>query len=396
MKTQTTEKLKQLSEIIGGQEVNPYSAGSLYAGAPGIFLFRLYYQRFLDEPNETLEENLIELISDQIQKAINATSFCNGIVGFAWFIDHLKAEGFVDLDDDLLADFDEVAFETAKADFENQNHDFMHGALGNMFYLACRYERAESSKQYMAPLFDLLLKASSEDKNGIYWIETPIMLDDTEVGQEIINLHLSHGQASKIMVLTKMVAAGFDAAKPALQKAINYLMAQELVNQEDAVIPSRIINGEPEGYAHLGWCRGNISVAVVLHAAAEVLKDETLKKRAIEIGLHTLRHSASNSSAKITDFAFCHGIMGLSHLYNRLYQSTGQIEFKKQADLWLSRALTEAVFEDGIAGFKSWNTVAKEWVNDFSMLSGAAGIGLCLLGHLSAEKMNWDSCFLLS
>lgn len=395
MKTKTSEKLQQLSEVINAEEINPYTAGSLFAGAPGIFLFRLYYQRFLDEPNDALEEDLVELISDQIQKAINATSFCNGIVGFAWFIDHLKTEGFVDLDDNLLADFDEVAFETAKADFENQNHDFMHGALGNMHYLAGRYEKAENSRQYMAPLFDLLLNASSENENGIYWIESPVMLDHTEVGQEIVNLHLSHGQASKIMVLAKMVAAGFDAAKPTLEKAIAYLLAQELSNQEDAVIPSRIINGEPEGYAHLGWCRGNISIAVVLHAAAEVLENEALKKRAIEIGLHTLRHSASKS-AKITDFAFCHGIMGLSHLYNRLYQSTGQIEFKNQADLWLSRALTESVLEDGIAGFKSWNSVTKEWVNDFSMLTGAAGIGLCLLGHLSPEKMNWDSCFLLS
>lgn len=51
--------------------------------------------------------------------------------------------------------------------------------------------------------------------------------------------------------------------------------------------------------------------------------------------------------------------------------------------------------EAGLAGYKKW---IKEgvFINDYSLLDGIVGIGLCIMSKLNPQLMNWDECILLS
>jgi len=69
---------------------------------------------------------------------------------------------------------------------------------------------------------------------------------------------------------------------------------------------------------------------------------------------------------------FCHGAIGLAHIFNRLYQANGEPVFREAARRWFGHVLDE------------------------SQLEGAAGIGLALLAAMTPLEPRWDRLFLLS
>lgn len=55
-----------------------------------------------------------------------------------------------------------------------------------------------------------------------------------------------------------------------------------------------------------------------------------------------------------------------------------------------------AKFEDGLAGYKTWQGAERGFRNEYGLLEGIAGIRLVLLAYLSDEEPTWDECLLLS
>ncbi len=394
MRKQIEAKLTALRHDFAQKDERFAENHSLLSGQSGMLLFELYYQRFVDKSDEKMENELVEMITSEIQSPIHSSTYCNGTAGFAWFLHHLNHQNFMELDEELFSQYDELIYQNAVTEFKGDNHDFLHGALGQLFYLVERFQKAPSVEPYLNQLLDLLVAAGTEHADGIFWAETPVMLDEEEKENYIINLHLSHGQAAKIMVLAKMVKYGLSNAKPVLEKAINYLLNVTNENQSDAVFPDRIVDGKKAAYSHMGWCRGNISIALALLNSAVILKNDELKTTAENIALHTLKNN-TKEKARINDFALCHGTCGLVQMYNRLHEITGNEQFKAAADLWMTFTLA-ANHTGGISGFKSWNNHIEKWMNDYSLLSGAAGVGLALIGHISPENRAWDESFLLS
>src|SRR5262249_1772121 len=100
----------------------------------------------------------------------------------------------------------------------------------------------------------------------------------------------------------------------------------------------------------------------------------------------------------ILDAAFCHGSCGLAHIYNRLYQATGDEELAKVARFWYQRTLELRRPGSGIGGYlAAVNGVSgTEWIEDPRVLTGAAGIALALLAAPCALDPAWDRMFLLS
>ncbi|NOQ73350.1 MAG: hypothetical protein GQ574_15195 [Crocinitomix sp.] len=393
MKEKITSKLKEFHELYNGN-FDPNGHHSLYSGQSGVLLFRLYHQVYLKTPNPKLENDLIAFISNQLGSIDARPTFANGIAGFAWFLQHLKVCGFIDLDEEVLGHFDDDIIASARRELKGNNHDFMHGGLGAFVHLIQRYPHKLELKETLIELAQLLEKTGVKSDKGITWREDSDYLEGEE-DCTVINFHISHGQASKILVLTKMVEKGIEEVKPLLNDTVRFLLSYE--DEESGLIPSRLVDDKKELKTHLGWCRSNIAIGLALYQAALVLKDDLLAEKAIEIGLNTIERSLSSSQMP-SDATFCHGKIGISHMYNRYYQYTGVAAFKKASDHWMQLTLDSAVFEDGIAGFKSWDSVKGEWENKHGLLSGVAGIGLGLLAYISedANPSAWDAALLLS
>lgn len=392
---QLLDKLHEINDDFKSHALKTWSKSGLFTGMPGNLLFRLYYQRWQNHPDEQLENDLIEFITEQLQAPVDWTTFCNGLSGFGWFIHHLNAQEFIELDESLFSDFDEAIFKAAMADLKAGNHDYMHGALGALIYLAGRYKHAGACETEIKALLNALKEQGHHEANGIYWTQPDLMLEEHEHGKEVVNLNLSHGLAGKIVVFAELAKLKIGEAKELLALSTNFLLNQANNAEEAAIIPTRIFEGTKDNYAHLGWCRGNVSIALALLIAAEALENDEIKEKGIEIAEHTLKLDDMDKT-NIVDFGLCHGTSGLSHMYQRLYNQTKMDVFKERAEIWMSKTLEQANMEGGIAGFKTWDNLSQQWLKDQSLLTGTAGIGLIMLANLSMEYAHWDKCMLLS
>jgi len=100
-------KLSEISKILEKKYKDLEDIGIL-GGISGILLFQFYHSKFLNVDRHA--DISIEILSACISKINNGYSsptYCSGIAGFGWVLDHLKQENFVELNnDDLLSELD--------------------------------------------------------------------------------------------------------------------------------------------------------------------------------------------------------------------------------------------------------------------------------------------------
>ena len=97
----------------------------------------------------------------------------------------------------------------------------------------------------------------------------------------------------------------------------------------------------------------------------------------------------------VFDAGVCHGASGIAHLFLRLYLETNNMLFFETAEYWYDKTLDFAKYNSGPAKYKRW--IEREiLVDDFSLLEGIIGIGLCIMSKLKPQLIDWDECILLS
>jgi hypothetical protein len=104
-------------------------------------------------------------------------------------------------------------------------------------------------------------------------------------------------------------------------------------------------------------------------------------------------------AAGVVDAGLCHGAAGDAHLFNRLYQATGDPAFAEAARHWYERALDLRRPDEGFAGFPSWGPDRDRkmtWIADAGFLTGAAGVGLAMLAATTPIEPQWDRLLLVS
>src|SRR5207248_4085436 len=103
--------------------------------------------------------------------------------------------------------------------------------------------------------------------------------------------------------------------------------------------------------------------------------------------------------AGVFDGGLCHGAAGLGHLFNRLFQATGEPRLREAAQFWFQRTLELRRPQGSIAGFAAWGPGpdgSLNWTDDPGFLTGAAGIALALLAATTPIEPAWDRVFLAS
>lgn len=386
---QLEKKLTELNHTFNCLDKNMMNS-SVFGQSIGYFLFRLYYNRFLDLNEEKLHEELIEFVSYIISKPLSETTYCTGITGFGWFLNHLYANDFIAIDESFMLEIDEVAYTSGRAAFTENQHDFLHGGLGSIFYLAERFKYNTKVEKYLLPLLDQLETLGTWTNQGIYWREDQRYNDDTEKEKEIINLNASHGSASKIAILALLLKHGWqtEQVKKMLHGAISYVLHQRI--SDSGLIPSRIINDTSLDLGHVGWCRGNLGMSLSIWQGAEALNNPNLKEIALAIA-----QRAAEEQGNLIDAGICHGFSGMAQMNYRWYLNTNEVQFLDKSNQWLQHTLAVGTHSNGSGGFLFWDGLNGVWTKGGGMMSGAEGIGLVLLSRLM-PNIKWDSMFLMS
>ena len=161
--------------------------------------------------------------------------------------------------------------------------------------------------------------------------------------------------------------------------------------------PPMLPPGRAPVLSRTAWCYGDLGVAAALLVAARAVGEASWEREAMEMARDAARRAPDETGAR--DASLCHGTSGLGHLFNRMYQATGDEELRDAARSWISRTLALRREGEGVAGFLSLKpdgTGGERWENDPSFLTGAAGIALVLLAAISDVEPAWDRLLLVS
>ena len=405
MKAVLREKLAAISTIIEEKYTGESHTGIL-AGLSGLALFQLYYSRFLDR-DEYADTGLAILTRciDHINAGYTFPTYCTGIAGMGWTLEHLKAQGFIEVDTDgRLAETDAYLYTVMTEDLSRNHYDFLHGGIGYAYYFLKRYEHTTSEtlkkryKNYLSASITFLNNFAETEGNTVKWASAA-----KDSGEKRYNLGLAHGISSLVNYLSGLyVFEDFKGeTEHMLRGSINYMLSVLSDDPDDfSLCPNWIKKDEPQPQkekSRLAWCYGDPGVGISLWQASKAMNDPVLREKAIALLKHAARRTSPEASL-VMDAGICHGSCGNAQIFNRIFRETGIGEFKEAALFWMEDTLKKALHKDGYAGYKQWRGSEKKWKPELSLLEGIAGIGLAIISFLSGnnEMMAWDECLMMS
>lgn len=395
-------KLLEIARITANSYMQYDDNIGLLAGISGTALFQFYYAQYSN--NDYHADIGVEIITrciDKINNGYSNPSYCNGIAGLGWAIQHLNSEEFIEIDcDDLLSQFDDYLYKNMIDDFKTGDYDFLHGGLGYGFYFFKRFKHTQSTelkKKYK----NFLLKCVAElerlaiiDNDMAKWPDT-LGLEKNIVSY---NLGASHGITSILNFLSRLhdIEDFKNSTKTLLKLGTRYMLHIYSKSQSDiSFFPNAIIDENSLKYnSRLAWCQGDLGIGMSMMHVADTLNDSAIKNTFLDI----LKHSTKRKKQKYTmvvDAGFCHGSYGIAQIYNSINCYYPDIHFEKALNFWIDDGLKKAKYQDGYAGFKQMAGPGKKLLPLLSVLEGISGIGLATIDYLSNNKNKWDECFMI-
>jgi hypothetical protein len=334
-------------------------------------------------------------------------SLYSGLTGVGWALAHLggRLPG-LDGEDDA-AEIDEAVLEHLDRSPWADDYDLISGLVGFGVYALERLPRPaaraclERVIQHLAETAEhpspLPLPPKGRGVMQVTWWTNPAWLPAEtreKVPQGYYNLGLAHGVPGVIALLGQACAAGVARARarPLLEGAVRWLLAQQGPRGFAAWVG-------PEEYqpTRLAWCYGDPGIAAALLGAARCVGEPGWEREARAIARRAARRPPEE--AGVVDAGLCHGAVGLGHVFNRMYQATGEAALGEAARFWFDRTLALRRPGEGIGGYcacQPGEGGARAWVVDPGLLTGAAGIALALLAATTAVEPAWDRVLLIS
>ena len=394
--------METLSAISGALLENAHKTKGnigVMGGQAGIALFFFYFAKLTGEDKYVdFAHDLLSEIFAEVNDAFSIHTFSAGLAGVGWLMEHLSQNGLMEVDTDtILESLDPFLLDAMLYDLDKDNYDFLHGALGTGTYFLSRAVKPKTAPYLLELVKRLDTLKIEQENNTIAWES---VLDDTdEKDVRGYNFSLSHGNASIIVYLSKLLEKGIATQQVLhlLKGAVQFILSYSLDTQK---YPYNFPNWVGEKYtfgpSRLAWCYGDLGIGIALWQAAQSTGNKEWEKKALETLFHTTGRRDLQENW-VRDAGLCHGAGGICHIFNRMYNYTGEPVFKDAAVYWLGQTMDMAVHKDGFAGFKTWYFERDGgWGAEPGLLGGVAGIGLMMISAISDIEPKWDRCLLLS
>jgi lantibiotic modifying enzyme len=372
-------------DLIERYEKNELEADiGLFSGKTGISLFLFYYASYIkEEKYEEYAQKLLESVFDDINSGNLMPTYCSGLAGVGWTVDHLVEEGFIDEGNlKVLSDMDSYLINSMQNYLDRNDFDFLHGATGIAYYLRIRApknsEVKEALYQYVKKLSDYAIFDGLN--NTVKIVSSVLSKDDQRI--DVYNIGLAHGMASIIIVLCKLYYVVEERTKclKLIEGMSNYMLLCEKV--QNPVTFSRyptyieVDGNKNDSYGRLAWCYGDLNQGYCFLEASEVLQRENLRYKAIEV-FYDLKNRKNIYNQVIKDAPLCHGSAGIALICSSLYHRTSDKLFEQLREYWISISLEFYKKSANIEGFSTATKDSYEYKT--SLLNGTAGVGLMFL-----------------
>jgi len=388
---------------------------SLMAGSAGLaVLFAYLAEAGIGRGNSAIASAYLERAMAAVAQTPMDQSLYGGFTGIAWAVAHLRSG---DGDEESTGAIDRLIRQQVRRRPWRGPYDLVAGLVGLGVYALERLP-APVAAQSVAAVVDRLGEIAEPRSTGVTWYTSGEQIPSPAGGRGgQYNLGMAHGVPGVIAFLGQVCAnspaasgpsapptplrgltpgarralAGAAAkARPLLEGAVAWLLAQN--GDTDSAFPYCVGPRIKPVPARLAWCYGDLGIAFALLVAARGGARPEWEREALRAARRAAAQPFERSG--VADCGLCHGAAGAGHLFNRLYQATGEAWLRVAAQVWFRRTLKMRRTGRGIAGYSAFRQGA--FLTDPGILEGAGGIALALAAAVTPVAPDWDRLLLLS
>ncbi|KXH83068.1 lanthionine synthetase LanC family protein [Chryseobacterium kwangjuense] len=366
-----------------GNHYTQYNRIGALNGLAGIALFQFYYEESLDLSSDN-GINTINFCIEKINEGQFSPSYCNGMAGFGWLLNHLEENGFVEKGEfaSVLSVIDIHVENHLHQCILHGNYDFFHGALGAVFYFLKRSGNNRDYENSISLLFSKLpdLYTTINDYDLCKFA-----VSETVEGKSKKMLHLgaAHGIASLITILSLAYDKGYFRQQSLewVNTFVRFLLESEMPPGSVSQFPMWTdLETKEKAFSSLSWCSGDTGIGAALLNASKLLGHSTWKDQSVGI-LKKASGRREIQQSMIKGYGICHGYFGASRIFSRAYAVNPSQEFKEASHYWLKKGI---------------NSLSITEESPLSILNGLAGAGLVMLDVQQKKHSSWDECLLIS
>lgn len=369
------------------------SIPGLLSGNAGIALY-LYGHK--DNPNNLKVFNQIISHMPEALAEYFQYSYCVGVAGIGWLYQFINDEGyFKDDTNTLLEDFDLYLSTVLRELMKRNDTDFLHGATGIAYYFYSRCKDNPNAYNVLQEYVNAISKTVIKEQELL-----KLATKDFKANETIYNISLSHGMSSIVSILSRIYtieALRTENLKHLIEGMVNYILSQEIDKDKyGSYFPYLALECSKSIYgSRLAWCYGDLGICTTIYQVGQIMNRQDWINKALEILSFSAIKRRSLEENLVRDACICHGAAGICQIFYRMWWNTRMKEFYDASDYWFNMTLSMSKFEDGFAGYKTWNR-KDGYVNQSGILEGIAGIGLALTSYIQKTDPTWDECLLLS
>lgn len=391
----------------GTHEGDPHGV-SLASGTAGLAVCHAVMARIFADPDAAgLASASLDAAIDVLAVEPLSTSLYSGFPGIAWATDLVNQQLAVagerfcpqDRDDaeDRNSGIDEALASTLRRYPDWGPYDLVDGLTGLGTYALARWPRP-AAVECLSSVIERLARHARRDADGVYWWTRPSQLAGGRAQQYPdggVDLGVAHGVAGVIPLLARAHALRLDArtVRPLLDGAVRWLLGHLIEIPSGRTVPDFVTDDPDRLPTRSAWCYGDPGVAMALLLAARDVSEPSWAQAGTELAL--LAAARPPEFTGVSGAGICHGAAGLAHLFNRMYQMTGEQELAHAARSWTERTL--AMCEAGQPGATATGDgPGRPAPAEAGLLEGAAGVVLVLLAGCFSVEPVWDQMLLVS
>lgn len=389
--------LRALIKEVQSISAKAISSG-LLTGLSGHLLFLWYAGKLL--PGQVSESLFNQHLSEM--EIIDYTkpygiSFGTGITGIAWLYETFLQDHADSYQSEFNHNTDILVQQYLEQVSENTEIEYVLGVSGIAVYLARRnrWHQALSCSDLLISVLEK--KAHFMNEASCAWSTPPssIYRFNKDNNNPEFNLGLAHGVPAVLAALIALhdgLAQQQEKARQLLNAGCNWILEQRQDPEKYGCYFGNI--AEQPSISRLGWCYGDLTIALTLFRAGNLLQRDDLIHAATEVCLHASHRSFKQSF--VQDAAICHGIAGLALIFRLLSEYCADPQLKLAEQFWHNEllALYRTQGLKGLYRLGEEEDGAPTYLEDTSLLNGYAGIGLYLLTALG-QKADWTEALLL-
>lgn len=366
----------------------------LFTGMSGFALYELSYGIYFQNDDILTKGMLfVEKILNKMHNSNAIESLCSGVAGVGWLLNYITEERWDIYDniDSVLDEIDKYLILQLTKYLSINYWDYLHGYIGIGIYLLRRSYNNPIVTDALKKIIKTLESNAIIDKGTIKW---------KSMNNGNFNISLSHGISGILIFLAQSYKQGILKEKTTvlLEGCIAYLLSQRIdFNKYNSFFPTFSLESKKDFYgSRYGWCYGDLGICYALWYAGNILNKQDLQETILNTLIFESEMRKNLEQNGIKDACFCHGAVGVAHIYYRMWLNTNMFQFKNAADYWYKKTIDMSAFQDGVVGYKAYCNAEKGYIKQYDFLNGITGIGLSLMHYYLQKKPNFDSCLMLS